>query len=103
MVNRASALFFLTILTASPHTAFGQQCNTGTLVCCQWIDTASSPSAPTVGQFAAVGVPLVPAMGLVGCNCSPITGSDSCPTNPLRCREIRSGGAVAFSCCLFGT
>ncbi|KAF8888264.1 fungal hydrophobin [Infundibulicybe gibba] len=104
ILNRASTLFFLAILAASPHAALGQQCNTGNLLCCNSAEDSNNPSAGTANLLGLLGIPLasVANTGLIGITCSPISiiglGSGSCAAQPLCCQNNSFNGVIALGC-----
>lgn len=49
------------------------QCNTGTLQCCDSTQTAASASSSLLGLLGLLGVVVGSVTGLIGVTCSPIT------------------------------
>ncbi|KAH8109101.1 hydrophobin, partial [Phellopilus nigrolimitatus] len=75
-------------------------CDTGSLQCCQSVQSAGSPSAANL-----LGLLGVVAQGVdvpVGITCSPISvigvGGDSCTADPVCCENNTFNGVVALGC-----
>ncbi|KAJ3565974.1 hypothetical protein NP233_g7292 [Leucocoprinus birnbaumii] len=100
-------LFFvlpiLAAATAVPRTdtpPAGGQCNTGTIQCCNQVQSSSSS---LVGLLAGLlGIVLGPVEALVGVNCSPITvigaGGNSCSAQPVCCTGNSFSGLLVLGC-----
>ncbi|KAF8068980.1 hydrophobin-3 [Lyophyllum atratum] len=97
-------LFFFFALCASAATILPRdQCNTGTIQCCNSVQSASNP---VVGLLAGLlGVVLGPITGLVGLTCNPITviggGGNSCSAQPVCCTGNnfpRQSGLLVLGC-----
>ncbi|KAI0674323.1 fungal hydrophobin-domain-containing protein [Trametes maxima] len=85
---------------ALPLLAAAQSCNTGSLRCCQSVQ--SSDSASVAGLLGALGVVLNGVTAQVGLDCSPISvigaGQSSCSAKPVCCENNSFGSAVAIGC-----
>ena len=73
-----SKLFTLSVLAAAtanalPQTPSPQQCNTGSIQCCESVQNASDPGVANV--LGALGVILQDIDALIGLTCSPISVS----------------------------
>ncbi|KAF8068979.1 hydrophobin [Lyophyllum atratum] len=98
-------LFFFVALCASatvlPRTDTPvNQCNTGTIQCCNSVQSASDP---LVGLLAGLlGIVLGPVTGLVGVTCTPITviggGGNSCSAQPVCCTGNSFSGLLVLGC-----
>jgi hypothetical protein len=76
------------------------QCNTGTLQCCNSVQAADSPTVSTL--LGLLGIAVGDVTALVGVTCSPITvigvGSSSCSAQPVCCTNNSFKGVVALGC-----
>ncbi|PPQ89209.1 hypothetical protein CVT25_001278 [Psilocybe cyanescens] len=106
MFARASAVFTLALpilaaANAIPRTdSPSNQCNTGTLSCCNSVQSATSSSI--AGLLGLLGVVVGTVTGLVGVNCSPISvigvGGNSCTAQPVCCTNNSFNGLIALGC-----
>ncbi|GLB42272.1 putative hydrophobin [Lyophyllum shimeji] len=95
-------LFFLALCasaTVLPRTD-GNQCNTGTIQCCNSVQQASDPA---VGLLAGLlGIVLGPITGQVGLTCNPISvigvGGNSCSAQPVCCTGNSFSGLIVLGC-----
>ncbi|KAF5362464.1 hypothetical protein D9756_002080 [Leucocoprinus leucothites] len=99
-------LFFvlplLAAATAVPRTDTPpvSQCNTGSIQCCNSVQSSSSS---LVGLLAGLlGIVLGPVEALVGVNCSPISvigvGGNSCTAQPVCCTGNSFSGLLVLGC-----
>ncbi|KAF9564246.1 fungal hydrophobin [Agrocybe pediades] len=92
------ALAFSCLAAATPVRR--DQCDTGTLQCCNSVQAADSTAVSTI--LALLGVNVQNVNALVGLTCSPITvigaGSGSCTAQPACCTNNSFHGAVALGC-----
>ncbi|KAF8966179.1 fungal hydrophobin-domain-containing protein [Flammula alnicola] len=76
------------------------QCNTGSLQCCNSVQSASSSAVTTL--LGLLGVVLSGVTGLVGITCSPITAigasGTSCSEQPVCCENNSFNGIIAIGC-----
>ncbi|KAI6012078.1 fungal hydrophobin-domain-containing protein [Pisolithus microcarpus] len=106
MFSRILAVASLAALAiAGPLNARGgtpsQQCNTGTLQCCQQVQQTSDLQQ-FLSSFGLVDA-LAGASALVGANCNPVsvlgTGNGAqCNTQPVCCTSNQMLGAVNMGC-----
>ncbi|KDR72951.1 hypothetical protein GALMADRAFT_73306, partial [Galerina marginata CBS 339.88] len=82
--------------TAGPS----NQCNTGSLQCCNSVQQATSSSIS--GLLGLLGIVAGTVTGLVGVTCSPVTvigaGGSSCSAQPVCCTNNTFNGIVALGC-----
>jgi hypothetical protein len=72
-------------------------CTSGTLLCCQSVQSSSSPTVSLLlGLLGIVTAPNIP----VGLTCSPIANGDtnSCSANPVCCENANFNGLIALGC-----
>ncbi|EIN06924.1 fungal hydrophobin, partial [Punctularia strigosozonata HHB-11173 SS5] len=76
------------------------QCNTGSLQCCNSVESASSASASLL--LGLLGIVLDAVDVLIGVTCSPISviglGGSSCSANPVCCENNSFGGLISIGC-----
>ncbi|KAF9558361.1 fungal hydrophobin [Agrocybe pediades] len=76
------------------------QCNTGTLNCCNSVQSASSSSV--AGLLGLLGIVVGDVTGLVGLNCSPINvigiSGNSCSAQPVCCTGNTFNGLITLGC-----
>ncbi|KAK7472298.1 sc3 hydrophobin [Stygiomarasmius scandens] len=76
------------------------QCNTGSLQCCNSVQSASSPAV--AGLLGLLGVVVQDVTAQVGLTCNPISvigvGGNSCSAQPVCCENNNFNGAVALGC-----
>ncbi|KAF5309264.1 hypothetical protein D9619_012754 [Psilocybe cf. subviscida] len=76
------------------------QCNTGTLQCCQSVGAANS--TPIAALLGLLGIDVGSVTGLVGVTCSAITvigtSGTSCSAQPVCCSNNSFNGVVALGC-----
>ncbi|KAH8119784.1 hydrophobin-251 [Phellopilus nigrolimitatus] len=92
-----ASLAILAVATPTPQTT--SSCNTGSLECCNSVQSASSPQAASL--LGLLGVVLgadVP----VGLTCSPLSvvglSSSSCTADPVCCSGNNYSGLVVVGC-----
>jgi len=66
-----SAVALATLATATPIPGGEGQCNTGTLQCCNSVQSANSSAVATL--LGLLGIPIQGVTGLVGVTCSPLS------------------------------
>ncbi|KAF8997848.1 fungal hydrophobin-domain-containing protein [Cyathus striatus] len=90
---------FAVVLTAVLAVA-AQQCNTGSLHCCQSVQSASSQSVAKL--LALLGVPVQGVNAQVGLTCTPVTvigiAGNNCDAQPACCTGQNYNGAVVLGC-----
>ncbi|KAF9481861.1 hydrophobin-251 [Pholiota conissans] len=98
-----TALALVSLAAANPTRRNGSpsnQCNTGSLQCCNSVQTASSPAAASL--LASLGVVIQDVTALVGITCSPITvigvSGTSCSAQPVCCTNDSFNGVIALGC-----
>ncbi|KAF5309242.1 hypothetical protein D9619_012773 [Psilocybe cf. subviscida] len=78
--------------------SLSNQCNTGTLLCCQSVGNPSTYAT----LLALLGIDVSNVTPLVGVNCSPISvigiSGNSCSAQPVCCTDNSFNGLVAFGC-----
>ncbi|KAF9528293.1 hydrophobin 1 [Crepidotus variabilis] len=76
------------------------QCNTGSVQCCNSVQSANSGAA--AGLLALLGVVVQDVTAQVGITCSPISavgiGGNSCSSQPVCCQNNNFNGVVAIGC-----
>ncbi|KAK7460516.1 hypothetical protein VKT23_009236 [Stygiomarasmius scandens] len=76
------------------------QCSTGTLQCCQSVQSATSPVVSLL--LGLLGVVLGDLNLDVGLTCSPISvigvGGNSCTAQPVCCQNNNFNGLIAIGC-----
>ncbi|KLO09586.1 fungal hydrophobin [Schizopora paradoxa] len=86
--------------TSTTPTPTPTQCNTGSLECCNSVQSASSPAAASL--LALLGIVLQDLDVLVGITCSPLTGvgisGTSCSSDPVCCDNNSFNGVIAIGC-----
>ncbi|KAF4618828.1 hypothetical protein D9613_010048 [Agrocybe pediades] len=95
------ALPLLASATAVPRTdGPSNQCNTGTISCCNQVGSASSLGLGSL--LGLLGVVLDPITAIIGLNCSPINviglGGNSCSAQPVCCTGNTFGGLINLGC-----
>lgn len=89
-------------VTAPPTTttAPASQCNTGSLQCCNSVQSASSGAVGLL--LGLLGVVLQDLTVLVGITCSPLSvigvGGNSCSAQPVCCENNSFNGIIAIGC-----
>ncbi|KAH9479137.1 Fruiting body protein SC1 [Psilocybe cubensis] len=107
MFARAStlvlALPLLAAATAVPRNSGdgpSNQCNTGTLNCCD--QTLSATASSTNLLLGLLGIVLGPVTGLLGLSCSPIDvlgiSGNSCSAQPVCCTGNTFNGIITTGC-----
>ncbi|KAF5310912.1 hypothetical protein D9619_007759 [Psilocybe cf. subviscida] len=91
-----------TLAAATPTGGSGpsNQCNTGSLQCCNSVQNADSKSI--AGLLSLLGIVVGTITGQVGVTCSPITvigaSGTSCSAQPVCCTNNSFNGVVALGC-----
>ncbi|PPR05230.1 hypothetical protein CVT24_010336 [Panaeolus cyanescens] len=105
MVATSAVVLALPLLAAAgavPRTDSGpsNQCNTGTLQCCN--STQAANSSAVAGLLGLLGVVVGSVTGLVGLTCSPIDvlgiSGNSCTAQPVCCTNNSFNGIIALGC-----
>ncbi|KAF9481886.1 fungal hydrophobin [Pholiota conissans] len=106
MQFKLSALATLTLASLAVATSVrrngspSNQCNTGSLQCCDSTSTASDPA--TAILLKSLGVVVQDVTALIGVTCSPITGvgvsGTSCSEQPVCCTDDSFNGVIALGC-----
>ncbi|KAF8810414.1 hydrophobin-263 [Phlegmacium glaucopus] len=105
MFARASSVFVLALpllATASvlPRTDGTNQCNSGSLQCCNSTSTVSNPITSLL--LGLLGINVGSVTGLVGLTCSPLTiigvSGTSCNQQAVCCTNNTFNGLVALGC-----
>jgi hypothetical protein len=103
---------FATLAAASPLVARGggggggggggdvNQCNTGSVQCCNSVQSAGGSSA--AGLLALLGVVVQDVNVPIGLTCNPISvlgiGGNNCASQPVCCQNNSFNGVVAIGC-----
>ncbi|KAF9002208.1 fungal hydrophobin-domain-containing protein [Cyathus striatus] len=104
MLAHSAALFvfalpLLAAASAVPRTD-SPQCNTGPVQCCNSLQSADSKEVTTLAGL--LGIVLTGVTGLVGVNCSPISGvgvgGTSCNAQPVCCNGNNFNGVIVVGC-----
>ncbi|KJA22759.1 hypothetical protein HYPSUDRAFT_185826 [Hypholoma sublateritium FD-334 SS-4] len=112
MFARTSALFVFALPVLAAATAFprnnppdspSNQCNTGSLQCCESTQDASTANTGLLGVLLSLlGINVGSITGQVGVTCSPITvvgvSGTSCTEQPVCCTDNTFNGVVALGC-----
>ncbi|KAH7926414.1 fungal hydrophobin [Leucogyrophana mollusca] len=109
MFSRISAVVFfllfalLAAASPAPEVAVRQtnQCNTGSISCCNSVQDANS--SQVTGLLSLLGVVLGPITGQVGLNCSPISAialsqGATCNQEPVCCTDNQFNGLINAGC-----
>ncbi|KDR81005.1 hypothetical protein GALMADRAFT_136068 [Galerina marginata CBS 339.88] len=106
MFARASSVFVLALpvlvaANAIPRTdGPSNQCNTGSIQCCNSVQSSSSSVVTLLAGL--LGVVLGSVTGQVGVNCSPITviggAGNSCSAQPVCCTGNSFSGLLVLGC-----
>ncbi|KAF8969406.1 fungal hydrophobin-domain-containing protein [Flammula alnicola] len=96
----ATVALATTLAAATLTRRQSDQCNTGSIQCCNSVQSASTPSVATL--LGLLGIAAQGVTGLVGVTCSPITGvgvsGTSCSAQPVCCTNDSFNGVVALGC-----
>ncbi|KAF5310747.1 hypothetical protein D9619_007785 [Psilocybe cf. subviscida] len=93
-----------TLAAATPTGGSGpsNQCNTGSLECCQSTQDSKSIDGTLLGLLTLLGVNVGSLTALVGVTCSPISvvgiSGTSCSAQPVCCTNNSFNGVVALGC-----
>ncbi|KAG8217941.1 hydrophobin, partial [Butyriboletus roseoflavus] len=98
MFARVFALLPLAVLVSATHLEARGQCNTGSINCCNSVQSLSS-AQNTLSQFNLLSAATA-AGGQVGFNCSPISlvGGNTCEQQPVCCTGNDFNGLVNIGC-----
>ncbi|KJA29773.1 hypothetical protein HYPSUDRAFT_100914, partial [Hypholoma sublateritium FD-334 SS-4] len=96
-------LALATLAAATPTRRQSDQCNTGSLQCCESTQDATSASnAGLLSLLDLLDIVLGDITGQVGVTCSPITGvglsGTSCSEQPVCCTDNTFNGVIALGC-----
>ncbi|KAF5348044.1 hypothetical protein D9758_010071 [Tetrapyrgos nigripes] len=76
------------------------QCNTGSLQCCNSVQSGSSSTATTLAGLLGIVIGDITAQ--VGITCTPISvigvGGNSCTAQPVCCTNNSFNGVIALGC-----
>ncbi|KAJ3536093.1 hypothetical protein NM688_g6881 [Phlebia brevispora] len=91
----------ITVTAPAPTVTTVSQCNTGSIQCCQQVESASSAAGSLL--LGLLGIVLTDLDVLLGLDCSPISiigvGSGSaCSANPVCCENNSLGGLISIGC-----
>ncbi|KJA29772.1 hypothetical protein HYPSUDRAFT_31766 [Hypholoma sublateritium FD-334 SS-4] len=93
-------LALATLAAATPVRRQDNQCNTGSLQCCQ--STQDATSSSIAGLLSLLGVVIGDITGQVGVTCSAITvvgaSGTSCSEQPVCCTNNTFNGVIALGC-----
>ncbi|KAF9483031.1 fungal hydrophobin [Pholiota conissans] len=106
MFARASSVFVLALpvlAVANVLPRQSNQCNTGSLQCCQSTQSAASASTGLLsGLLSLLGVVVGDLTGKIGVTCSPISvvgvSGTSCNEQPVCCTNNSFNGVIALGC-----
>ncbi|KAF8806918.1 hydrophobin-263 [Phlegmacium glaucopus] len=105
MFARAASVFVLALpllatATVLPRNDPVNQCNSGSLQCCDSTSTASNPITSLL--LGLLGINVGSVTGLVGLTCSPLTiigvSGTSCNQQAVCCTNNSFNGVVALGC-----
>ncbi|THV02182.1 fungal hydrophobin [Dendrothele bispora CBS 962.96] len=89
-----------TLAAATPLETRQGQCNTGSIQCCNSVQSANTGLVQ--GLLGLLGVAVGSVTGQVGVTCSPISvigaGGNSCSAQPVCCSNNNFNGVVALGC-----
>ncbi|KDQ59516.1 hypothetical protein JAAARDRAFT_126367 [Jaapia argillacea MUCL 33604] len=93
-----AVLSLISLVAATPTPQGSSNCNTGSIQCCNSVQSAS-----TKGLAARLGLSdtiLQGVTGLVGIDCSPVTlvGTSTCTQQPVCCSDNAHGGLISIGC-----
>ncbi|KAI9461329.1 hydrophobin [Boletus coccyginus] len=74
-------------------------CNTGSIQCCQSVQSANSPAATVLAPL--LGLAGLLGNGQIGLQCSSLTGAGSsaqCESNPVCCNDTHYDGLINVGC-----
>nr|QHB50199.1 fruiting body protein SC4 [Sparassis latifolia] len=96
-----TAVLALPFLAVASPTGQTDQCNVGSLQCCNSV--ISPDSTEGLGLLGLIGVAVGSVTGSLGVTCSPITvigvlGGSSCEANPVCCTDNSYGNLVSLGC-----
>ncbi|KLO14558.1 fungal hydrophobin [Schizopora paradoxa] len=99
--NKFAALALVPLFAvATPTPPAVNQCNTGSVQCCNSVQDANSPSIANL--LGPLGVVVSGITGQVGVTCNPITiigvSGTSCTSQPVCCENNSFNGLVALGC-----
>ncbi|KAF8836403.1 fungal hydrophobin [Paxillus ammoniavirescens] len=96
-------LAFAAVATAAPSAlqARDDQCNTGSISCCNSTFTSTATTLASLGGLLGLSLPSIG--GLIGLSCSPITGLGTgtgavCLQQPVCCSNNNYNGLVNLGC-----
>ncbi|EIN10141.1 hydrophobin-251, partial [Punctularia strigosozonata HHB-11173 SS5] len=100
----SSAMFARSTLFVAAAALFAvasaDQCNTGSIQCCNSVQESHSDVVSTL--VSLLGIDLSGVTGQVGMNCSPISGvgvgGNSCNAAPVCCENNSFNGLIALGC-----
>ncbi|KAF8548600.1 fungal hydrophobin [Imleria badia] len=97
--NALAALPFVALAYGGP--LFGRNpkvCNTGTIQCCQSVQSAGSPLATALAPLLSLSGILL-GNGQIGLQCNSLTGAgSSCESNPVCCNDTHFDGFINVGC-----
>ncbi|KAM6500305.1 Hydrophobin, partial [Amanita muscaria] len=78
----------------------GSDCNTGSINCCESVQSTTDPAVQTLAGLFNIALPN--AAALVGVHCNPISAlalsSNSCSEQPACCTGNQMAGVLTFGC-----
>ncbi|KJA15220.1 hypothetical protein HYPSUDRAFT_72210 [Hypholoma sublateritium FD-334 SS-4] len=100
MFSRISSAVVAPPATTTVGSSPSNQCNTGSIQCCDSVQSASSKAVTTL--LGLLGVVVSDVTALVGITCSPISvigiSGSSCSEQPVCCENDSFNGVIAIGC-----
>ncbi|OJT07051.1 Fruiting body protein SC3 [Trametes pubescens] len=90
----------VTVTAPASTPTSASQCSTGSVQCCNSVQSSSSPAASAL--LGLLGIVLEGIVADVGLGCSPISvigvGGSSCSSNVVCCQDNSHGGLISIGC-----
>ncbi|OSD08035.1 fungal hydrophobin [Trametes coccinea BRFM310] len=85
---------------ALPLLAVAQNCNTGSIQCCNSVESSTSAAGSAI--LSLLGLVVQDVGAAIGLGCSPISvigaGQSSCSASPVCCENNNVGGLISIGC-----
>ncbi|GBE83670.1 fungal hydrophobin-domain-containing protein [Sparassis latifolia] len=97
----ATSTVTLTVTAPAPTVTTVSQCNTGSIQCCQSVESANSAAGSAL--LGLLSIVLDDVNLLLGSDCSPLTvvgvgSGSSCDANPVCCTDNSYGNLISIGC-----